>query len=99
MNLKIIFVGNNTLIGRFDEETKILDKPRSIAFGQDPKGRPIIGFQELVGGPKEVKILKGASLMYDTEDQMLIELYVKATTGIEIAKDLSNVRPIRPGSN
>jgi hypothetical protein len=37
--------------------------------------------------------------MYDVKDEKVINLYIQATTGIIPAANLSNVRPIRPGSN
>ena len=101
-NLKIIFAGNTTLIGRWEEGAYpvkgILHTPRAIAFGMDPQNRPIIAVQLLVGNPDSVEVLN-PSLMYDMKDEVIVNLYIKATTNIDIAKDLSNVRPIKGRNN
>lgn len=94
MELKIIFVGNNTLIGRYEKETETLHEPRAIAFGTDPQNRPIIGIQILVGNPDSLELLN-PSLMYDIKDESITSLYIKATSNIDIVKNLSNIRPIR----
>ena len=97
MELKIIFAGNTTLIGHYEEgaypSKGTLKEPRSIAFGMDPKGRPIVGMQFLVGLPASVEVVN-PSLMYDVKDEEIINLYIKATTGLVTAKNLDNVRPI-----
>lgn len=95
MELKIIFVGSVTLVGEY--EGGILKKPRALAVGQDPQGRGIIGLQILVGEPESIEILAPA-LMYDVKDEKVINLYIQSTTTIIPAKDLNNVRPIKPGS-
>jgi len=98
MELKIIFAGNTTLIGHYEEGAYplkgTLKEPRAIAFGQDPQGRPIIGIQILVGNPSSIEIVNPI-LMYDVKDEVIVNLYIKATTNIDIAKNLDNVRPIK----
>ena len=96
MDLKIVSAGNNTLIGEYKDN--ILTKPRAVAVGTDPQGRGVMAIQLLLGEPDQVEIL-APSLMYTVKDEKVINLYIQATTGISLAKDLSNVRPIRPGSN
>ena len=96
MELKIVFAGNNTLIGEYKDN--ILTKPRAVAVGQDPQGRGIVALQILIGEPDQVEV-SAPSLMYDVKDEKVINLYIQATTGIIPAGNLSNVRPIRPGSN
>ena len=101
-NLKIIFAGNTTLIGRWEEGAYplkgILHKPRAIAFGTDPQNRPIIGIQILVGDPDRIEVINPI-LMYDVKDEVIVNLYIKSTTNIDIAKDLSNVRPFKSRDN
>ena len=96
MELKIIFAGNTTLIGEYKDN--ILSKPRAIAFGVDPQGGQVMALQQFIGEPESIEVI-APSLMYDVKDEKLINLYIQARTGIIPAADLSNVRPIRPGSN
>lgn len=103
MDVKIILMGGVTLIGVYREGTGpynvgIMDKPRAVSLGTDPQGRSVIGLQILLGEPEEVEII-APSLMYDVKDEKIVNLYIQATTGIIPATDLSNVRPLRPGSN
>ena len=99
MELKIVFAGNTTLIGRYEEGAYpakgILHEPRAIAVGADKQGRTMVGMSNLVGLPTSLEIVS-PSIMYDVQDQDIINLYVKTTTNLAFAKDLSNVRPIRP---
>jgi len=96
MELKIIFVGNATLVGEYED--KILRKPRAISVGADPHGRTVIGMQLLVGEPESVEIIN-PSIMFDVKDEKIVNLYIQATTGIVPATNLSNVRPIKGGPN
>ena len=96
MELKIIFAGSATLIGEYSEN--ILTKPRAIALGTDPQGRQVMALQTFIGEPESIEVI-APSLMYDVKDEKVIDLYIQATTGLSLAKDLTNVRPIRPGSN
>lgn len=96
MELKIIFVGNLTLIGEYEDG--VLRRPRSLVAGTDPQGRSVIGIQILIGEPESVKILN-PFVMYDVKNETIINLYIQATTDIVPAKDLSNVRPIKPGQS
>ena len=92
MELKIIFAGNNTLVGEYDG--KILSKPRAIAFGQDPQGRGVIAMQLFIGNPDSIEILN-PSLIYDVKDEKIVDLYIQATTTIIPAANLDNLRPIK----
>jgi hypothetical protein len=96
MDLKIIFIGNLTLIGEYED--KVLKKPRALSIGQDPQGRGIVGIQLLIGEPESIEIINPFAV-YDVKDEKVTNLYIQATTGIVPAKDLSNVRPIKPGQN
>ena len=98
MDLKIIFAGNSTLIGRYEEETRVLHEPRAIIFGQDPQGRSVIGMQILVGNPSSLQILN-AVLMYSVEDEAIVNLYIQTTTGIIPTKNLDNLIPLRGRNN
>jgi len=101
-NLKIIFAGNTTLIGRWEEGAYLrkgtLYNPRTIAFGVDPQNRPIIGMQILVGSPDSIEVIN-PSLMYDVKDEVIVNLYIKSTTNIDIAKSFNNVRSIKSRNN
>ena len=92
--LMIVFVGQNTLIGESEGVVggMWLKRPRAIQTGKDPQGRPIIGMSPLVGLPDEVQILDPL-LMYEVRDKEMINLYIKSTTNIIPAGDLSGLPP------
>jgi hypothetical protein len=100
MELKVIFAGGATLVGELEEidGKKTLKRPRAIALGVDPQGRQVMALQQFIGEPESVEVV-APSLMYDVRDEKVIDLYIQATTGLSLVRDLSNVRPIRPGSN
>jgi hypothetical protein len=88
-NLKIIFIGTNTLIGELEnrEGDMILKRPRAIATGKNPQGQPVIGFQPLIGLPEEVELISPL-LMYDLIDKELINIYIQSVSGIVPAQGL-----------
>ncbi len=100
MDLKIIFEGNLVLIGEYIDNVQyhILKNPRAVTLGQDAQGRGLIGLQRLIGEPKEVRMFN-ASMIYNVEDEKVINLYIQDTTGIIPAKSLTNVFPIKGRDN
>jgi hypothetical protein len=82
--ITIIFIDNNTLLGEYDEETKVLTKVRSLVSMMD-KGKNIIGLQELIGYPSSVEI-KNPTLVYKTSNRDIIDLYIQSTTKLTLAK-------------
>jgi hypothetical protein len=100
MELKVIFAGSATIVGELEEidGKKFLKRPRAIALGVDPQGRQVMALQTFIGEPESIEVI-APSLMYDVKDAKIVDLYIQATTGLSLVKDLSNVRPIRPGSN
>lgn len=100
MEIKIIIAGGVTLLGEVEDVDgkKVLKKPRAVALGTDPQGRQVLVLQPFIGEPESIEVI-APSLMYDVKDEKVVDLYIQSTTGLTLAKDLTNVRPIRPESN
>jgi hypothetical protein len=72
--------------GSLSENEKWAEKPRALKEVKTPRGVGL-ALVELFGSPAKVKVPKDA-LWYYSEDVTLMQDYVRATTGLELASTL-----------
>lgn len=96
MELKIIFTGGINVIGEVTEVVGVLKNPRVVTIQNTEKGQMIM-LQPLIGAPENFES-KITLYSYEVKDQKIIDLYIQATTGLTLAKNLDNVVPMgKPG--
>lgn len=92
MDLQVIVAGGGSFMGRYEVSTGILYNPRAIMIaGTQVPGQTKIALQGLIGNPKEIRV-PNPDIVYDVEDMDLLEVYIKSTTGLTLAKDLSSLK-------
>lgn len=88
--LKIVLVGSILLIGDVDGD--ITKSPAVVMNIPHPSGKgAMLIMDDLIGKPKEIELLNPIA-QYDVQDEEVKNLYIKKTTGIVLANNVSQLR-------
>ena len=79
--ITMVFIQGMMFLGKMDGQKLI--EPRQFIMFQNPQGQKMIEVEGLPGNPAFISV-KDYGFYYPVQDEKMIALYVKATTGLEL---------------